>query len=193
MARLLTVKEIWLLSKWFTLMFSFENYQGYLRYNQDIFKQELAQLHKIIHTGVCYMFLLWKGFNRYWNMIAHKVIQANVFIWKVQGYTRKWYYGKCSKILNTSCLSKRARQIEQTQIRLLLKKQSDQGLPCLLFKWPSVNSSPNNQHFIWKQKEESVWNFRTVTVQDNQDIFQASSCPLAQDNTYRRRVVWERV
>ena len=41
--------------------------------------------------------------------------------------------GKCSKISNTSCLPKRRRQTGQTQIRLLLKKQSDQGLPCLLF------------------------------------------------------------
>ena len=42
-------------------------------------------------------------------------------------------FGKCSKILNNSCLLKRPRQTVQTQIRLLLKKQSDQGLPCLLF------------------------------------------------------------
>ena len=42
-------------------------------------------------------------------------------------------YGKCSKILNTSSLPKRSRQTGQTQIRLLLKKQSDQGFPCLLF------------------------------------------------------------
>ena len=40
---------------------------------------------------------------------------------------------KRSKISNTSCLPKRPRQTVQTQIRLLLKKQSDQGLPCLLF------------------------------------------------------------
>ena len=32
-----------------------------------------------------------------------------------------------------NCLPKRSRETEQTQIRLLLKKQSDQGLPCLLF------------------------------------------------------------
>ena len=38
--------------------------------------------------------------------------------------------GKCSQISNTSCL---LRQTGQTQIRQLLKKQSDQGLPCLLF------------------------------------------------------------
>ena len=38
-------------------------------------------------------------------------------------------YGKCSKISNTSCLLKKSRQTVQTQIRLLLKKQSDQDLP----------------------------------------------------------------
>ena len=42
-------------------------------------------------------------------------------------------YGKCSKILNTSCLPKMPRTTVQTQVRLLLKKQSDQGLTCLLF------------------------------------------------------------
>ena len=40
----------------------------------------------------------------------------------------KLSYGKCSK----SWLQKRSRQTVQTQIRLLLKKQSDQALPCLL-------------------------------------------------------------
>ena len=42
-------------------------------------------------------------------------------------------YGKCSKISNITCRPKRPRQTGQTQIRLLLKKQSDQGLACLLF------------------------------------------------------------
>ena len=42
-------------------------------------------------------------------------------------------YGKCSKISNTSRLPKRHRQTAQIQIRLLLKKQSDQVLLCLLF------------------------------------------------------------
>ena len=40
--------------------------------------------------------------------------------------------GKCSKILNAICLPKRPRKTVQTQIRLLLKNQSDQGLSCLL-------------------------------------------------------------
>ena len=39
-------------------------------------------------------------------------------------------YGKFSKILNTSWLLKRSRQTVQTQIRLLLKKQSDLCLHC---------------------------------------------------------------
>ena len=38
-----------------------------------------------------------------------------------------------ANISNTSCLPKIPRQTVQTKIRLLLKKQSDQGLPCLLF------------------------------------------------------------
>ena len=41
-------------------------------------------------------------------------------------------YDKCFKISNTSCLLKRPRQTVQSQIRQLLKKQSDLGLPCLL-------------------------------------------------------------
>ena len=49
--------------------------------------------------------------------------------------------GKCSKILNTSCLPKRPRQTGQTQNRLLLKKQSDQGIPCLLFCQVSIKDS----------------------------------------------------
>ena len=27
-----------------------------------------------------------------------------------------------------------------------------------------VNSSPENQHFVWEQKGKSVWNFRTFTI-----------------------------
>ena len=38
------------------------------------------------------------------------------------------------KFSNISYLPKRPRQTVQTQIRLLLKKQSDQGLHCLLFQ-----------------------------------------------------------
>ena len=47
-----------------------------------------------------------------------------------------FFFGKCSRILNASGdsgLLKRPRETEQTQIRLILKKQSDQGLLCLLF------------------------------------------------------------
>ena len=54
-------------------------------------------------------------------------------------------YGKSSKILLVH------RQTAQPQIRLPLKKQSDPGCPCLLFRHV-VSSSPGNQHFICKQK-----------------------------------------
>ena len=73
------------------------------------------------------------------------------------------HYGKCSKISNTSCLPKRPRQTVQTQIRLLLKKQSDQGLPHLLF-WHFVNARPDYPLFLWEQKMKSVLNFRTFTL-----------------------------
>ena len=63
-------------------------------------------------------------------------------------------------ISNTSCLTKRPRQTVQTQIRLLLKKQSVHGLPCLLFYRHFVNFSPDNQ----QEEEKSVRNFRTFTV-----------------------------
>ena len=60
------------------------------------------------------------------------------------------------------CLDKKG----QTQIRLLLKKQSDQGLPYLLLWQEMCEFQPwnCNQHFIWEQKEKSVRNFRTFTV-----------------------------
>ena len=45
----------------------------------------------------------------------------------------KYMYRRCSKNSNTSCLLKRPRQTGQTQIRLLLKKQSDQSLLYLVF------------------------------------------------------------
>ena len=73
-------------------------------------------------------------------------------------------YGKCVKISNTSCLLKQPKQTGQPQIRLLLKKHTDQGLPCLLFWHSFVNSSPKNQHFIWEQKELSVQNFKTFSI-----------------------------
>ena len=41
--------------------------------------------------------------------------------------------GRFSKVLNTSNLPIRPKQTMHTQIRLLLKKQSDQGILCLLF------------------------------------------------------------
>ena len=58
----------------------------------------------------------------------------------------------------------------QIQIRLL-KKQSDQGLPCLLLDKHFVNYSLENQHFIVVQKEKSVQNFRTFTVILSSELF----------------------
>ena len=70
------------------------------------------------------------------------------------------------KIFNTCCLQKRPVQTVQTQIRLLLKKQSDQGLPCLLF-YQAFYESYVNKHLIWEQKVKTVRNFRTFTISGN--------------------------
>ena len=51
----------------------------------------------------------------------------------------------------------------QTQIRLLLEKQSDLGLPCCYNDKHFANSSPDNQHYIWENKRKIVWNFGTFT------------------------------
>ena len=42
-------------------------------------------------------------------------------------------YGRLSKILVTCCLPKRHRDSDSDLCRSFLMKQSDQGLPCLLF------------------------------------------------------------
>ena len=59
------------------------------------------------------------------------------------------HYSRCSKILNTSWQVKRSRQTVQTEIRLVLKKKSNLGLLGNTF----VNSSPDSQPFVCKQKE----------------------------------------
>ena len=68
----------------------------------------------------------------------------------------------------TRCQPKRPRQAVQTGktlIKLLLQKQSDQGLPSLLFRQAfGVLTSPVDPNFLWKQKVKSVWNFWTFTI-----------------------------
>ena len=56
------------------------------------------------------------------------------------------------------------RQTVQTQIRLLLKKQSDQGRPNLLFCQHFVNSSHDDQHFSRKKKKKNVQNVRIFKI-----------------------------
>ena len=68
-----------------------------------------------------------------------------------------------SKNLNTIYLPKRNRQTVQTQIRLLQKKQSDQGIPCLLlvFRKAFCDFQP------WCNICEKSLNFRAFTVNMN--------------------------
>ena len=77
---------------------------------------------------------------------------------------------KCSKISNTGCLPKMPRQTVQTQIRLLLKKQSDQGLRSLFAFLTSVfrffvNSSPENKYFLWERRK--VFKTRIIFLRKN--------------------------
>ena len=71
-------------------------------------------------------------------------------------------------VLNFSTLDSDKESSEQTvqaQIRLLLKEQSDQGLHWLLY-WETFCLS-NTWWVIsrWKEKKESVQNFRTFTIE----------------------------
>ena len=57
-----------------------------------------------------------------------------------------------------------SRHAWQTQNRLLLKKQSYQGLPCLLSWHTFFESKPKKKHFIWEKK--SVRNIRSFNVHE---------------------------
>ena len=69
-------------------------------------------------------------------------------VFKILEHLPYFKYSRFFKILNTSYRSKRRRQTAQAQIRLLPKKQSHQGILCILSDKNCVNSSPDNQHFI---------------------------------------------
>ena len=65
------------------------------------------------------------------------------------------------KILDSTANSKSSRQTWQTQIRLLLKKQSDQVFHVCYSGKYFVNSSPDNTHLIPRQRKKV---FKTFTV-----------------------------
>ena len=84
---------------------------------------------------------------------------------------------KLSKLLNTSYQPKSPRQTVQTQIRLLLMKQSDQGIPFLLFWQAFYEFQPWKETFTWIQKEKRVRNFRTFTIiEPRHEIFNNVVC-----------------
>ena len=62
-------------------------------------------------------------------------------------------------ILNTSCLPNRPGQTVQTMIRLLLQKQSDQGLRCLLFLQPFCELQPRKAAFYLRTEREKCSKF----------------------------------
>ena len=67
----------------------------------------------------------------------------------------------CQKALDKQHRPRSEKYTGKTLIRLLLQKQSDQGLPVCFFDKLFVNSSPNNQCFIREHKEKSDRKFIT--------------------------------
>ena len=101
-----------------------------------------------------------------WNLTAPKISQLSTFIicWSSNQDSR---YCKCSKISSPSCLPNWPSQTVQTQIRLLLKKQSDQGLPCLIF-WPALCGFQPRQPVFYLRKEWSSSHFKLIFLFLNQ-------------------------
>ena len=68
-------------------------------------------------------------------------------------------YGNCSKILNTRGLPIRPEQTRQTQLSLLMKKQSDQGPLCLLCYSDKhfVNTIPDIKLTFYLRTEKEVF------------------------------------
>ena len=85
------------------------------------------------------------------------------------------YDSKCSKILNTSCLSKKRRQTGQTR---LLKKQSDQGLPHLLFRQAFCELQPWKSLFSWELKKKRVRNLQKILTLNAPIITKVVCLPL---------------
>ena len=89
----------------------------------------------------------------------------------------------CSKILSTSCLSKRPKQKGQTQIRL--KGASKFAILISILWIPSPD-------FICEQKEKSVWNFIPFTVVDVWSYCQMKENPCSYPEVHMH-AVWTRV
>ena len=74
----------------------------------------------------------------------------------------KMNYGRISQISSTSRLQKGLDKTVQIQIILLLKKQSDQGLPCLLFWHALCEFHPRLPTFILEQREKKCSKFKNI-------------------------------
>ena len=84
-------------------------------------------------------------------------LNQEVFMTKLSIVNLYGGYGKCSKISNTNCLPKGSRQAGQTQIRLLLKKQSDHDLPCLLFWLAFCEFQAVKTNFLFENRKRKVF------------------------------------
>ena len=70
-------------------------------------------------------------------------------------------YKKCSKFFNTSYLPKRPRQTGQTQMRLLLKKQSDQVFHVCYSDKHFVISSPET-NLLFQNRKRKVFEIKEI-------------------------------
>ena len=103
---------------------------------------------------ICLTFILSFHYTCY-----HQIVNKSILGWNmVSSYGGFWIIGiyRSFKTSNTSCLPKRHRQTVQTQIRLLLKKQSDQGLPCLLL-WQAFCEFQPWKPTFYSSTEREKW------------------------------------
>ena len=121
--------------------------------------------------------LIWVGYLE--SIINYSLIQHSKYrFWVTMTYVwlrNKKMYNYCLlpisggltmiwKLVTVSVLKSRTPVACQTrQTRLFLKKQSDQGLPCLLLWQPFCEFQLCKPTF-WELKEKSVRNFITFTV-----------------------------
>ena len=103
----------------------------------------------LFYTGFTVLFFCsWKLFYASMSNIADPDIVSHLgvhclskYLFNSFHYRKGSCYGKHSKISNSSCLPLKPGQTWQTQIKLPIKKQSDQGLPCLIF-WQAFCDFP---------------------------------------------------
>ena len=74
------------------------------------------------------------------------------------------YYGKCSKVRTLVACQKGLDKLCRPRSDSFWRSSLIRAFPVCHSAKHFINSSPDNQHFIWEQKEKSVQKFRTFTL-----------------------------